>query len=306
MQSQPFGVPFEQWRLVNAMLPREYYPALQVRVCAYIYMCVYTRVYVYVGELERRGGAEVVCVCDMYGTPITQATHPPHAHNKTPTQRKSRQHNVLERRALSVARQLLGEDMALDYDQLLQKQPSKYVFFLGVGGGIVVVVVLVWLVGTGGEGILVNVRFNKNSLRLGLQGRRPERRGLRVAPGPGLLVRKNTPTYMPGSLFFLRRSTHPPTKTTTHNPIHNQAAGEPGGLPHRHHLPRAQRRRHGERLPPRRAGLAHGADAAVPPAPDPVAGGRVVCVCCVVLVVLSLTRWPHFGMHRSHEQTPTP
>lgn len=35
-----------------------------------------------------------------------------------------RQGNVLEQRALSVARQLLGEDMALDYDQLLQKQRS--------------------------------------------------------------------------------------------------------------------------------------------------------------------------------------
>lgn len=27
--SQPFGIPFEQWRLVNAMLPREYYPEWQ-------------------------------------------------------------------------------------------------------------------------------------------------------------------------------------------------------------------------------------------------------------------------------------
>lgn len=28
--SQPFGVPYEQWRLVNVMLPRQYYPPLQV------------------------------------------------------------------------------------------------------------------------------------------------------------------------------------------------------------------------------------------------------------------------------------
>ena len=58
-----FGVPFEDWRLVNAMLPREYHPPLQG--------------------------------------------------------------NVLEKRALSIARQLLGEDMDLDYDQLLMKRPSK-------------------------------------------------------------------------------------------------------------------------------------------------------------------------------------
>lgn len=30
--SQGFGVPFEQWRLVNAMLPRVYYPPLQGNV----------------------------------------------------------------------------------------------------------------------------------------------------------------------------------------------------------------------------------------------------------------------------------
>ena len=29
-KTEPFGVSFEQWRLVNAMLPREYYPELQV------------------------------------------------------------------------------------------------------------------------------------------------------------------------------------------------------------------------------------------------------------------------------------
>jgi hypothetical protein len=61
--SQGYGVPFEQWRLVNAMLPREYFPQLQ--------------------------------------------------------------DNLLEQRAASVARQLLGEDMVLDYDQLLLKRPSR-------------------------------------------------------------------------------------------------------------------------------------------------------------------------------------
>lgn len=35
-----------------------------------------------------------------------------------------RQGNVLEQRAGSVARQLLGEDMAYDYDQLLLKRPA--------------------------------------------------------------------------------------------------------------------------------------------------------------------------------------
>jgi hypothetical protein len=59
-----FGVPFEAWRLVNAMLPREYYPSLQ-------------------------------------------------------------EDNVLEARAHSIAQQLLGEDMALDYDQFLMKRPSR-------------------------------------------------------------------------------------------------------------------------------------------------------------------------------------
>lgn len=58
-----FGVPFQDWRLVNAMLPREYHPPLQ--------------------------------------------------------------DNVLEARALSIAQQLLGEDMALDYDQFLCKRPSR-------------------------------------------------------------------------------------------------------------------------------------------------------------------------------------
>lgn len=58
-----FGVPFQDWRLVNAMLPREYHPPLQ--------------------------------------------------------------NNVLETRALSIAQQLLGEDMALDYDQFLCKRPSR-------------------------------------------------------------------------------------------------------------------------------------------------------------------------------------
>ncbi|GAB5034023.1 phytanoyl dioxygenase [Nannochloropsis oceanica] len=61
--SQAFGIPFRDWRLVNAMLPREYLPALQ--------------------------------------------------------------NNVLEARALSIAQQLLGEDMALDYDQFLCKRPSR-------------------------------------------------------------------------------------------------------------------------------------------------------------------------------------
>lgn len=61
--SQTFGVPFQDWRLVNAMLPREYHPPLQ--------------------------------------------------------------NNVLETRALSIAQQLLGEDMALDYDQFLCKRPSR-------------------------------------------------------------------------------------------------------------------------------------------------------------------------------------
>lgn len=28
--SQHFGVPYEKWRLVNVMLPRVYYPPLQV------------------------------------------------------------------------------------------------------------------------------------------------------------------------------------------------------------------------------------------------------------------------------------
>ncbi|EWM21695.1 phytanoyl- dioxygenase [Nannochloropsis gaditana] len=62
--SQRFGVPFEAWRLVNAMLPREYYPSLQ-------------------------------------------------------------EDNVLEARAHSIAQQLLGDDMALDYDQFLMKRPSR-------------------------------------------------------------------------------------------------------------------------------------------------------------------------------------
>jgi hypothetical protein len=29
--SQHFGVPYEKWRLVNVMLPRVYYPPLQVK-----------------------------------------------------------------------------------------------------------------------------------------------------------------------------------------------------------------------------------------------------------------------------------
>ena len=61
--SQPLSTPMDQWRLVNAMLPRIYYPAMQ--------------------------------------------------------------NTTFEKKALSVARQLLGNDMEIDYDQFLMKKEAR-------------------------------------------------------------------------------------------------------------------------------------------------------------------------------------